>query len=40
MSPTGSPTETEKIFVSILTTRLVESAEGLNSSPALAPGEL
>jgi len=29
-----------KIFFSILTTRLAESAEGLNSSLAQSPGEL
>jgi len=34
------PPENEKIFFSILTTRLAESTEGLNSSLAQSPGEL
>jgi len=34
------PTENEKIFFSILTTRLAESVEGLNSSLAQSPAEV
>jgi len=39
-SPPENPTETEKIIFSILTKRLAESVEGLNSSLAQSPGEL
>ena len=35
-----SPTENEKRFFSILTTRLAESVDGLDSSLAQSPGEL
>ena len=35
-----TPTENEKSFFSISTTRLSESVEGLNSSLAQLPGEL
>jgi len=34
------PTEIEKRFFSILTTRLAESVDGLDSSLAQSPGEL
>ena len=34
------PTENEKCFFSILTTRLAESTDGLDSSVAQPPGEL
>ena len=34
------PTENEKHFVSVLTTRLTESVDGLVSSLAQSPGEL
>ena len=39
-SPQKAQTQNEKIFFSILTTRLAESVEGLNSSLAQLPGEL
>jgi len=39
-SPQKRSNPKRKIFVSILTTRLAESAEGLNSSLAQSPGEL
>ena len=39
-SPRKPPTENKKCFFSILTTRLAESVEGLNSSLAQSPGEL
>jgi len=35
-----APTETEKFFFSILTTRLAESVDGLDSSLAQSAGEL
>jgi len=38
--PKKNPTEREKIFFSISTTRLTKSVEGLNSSLAQSPGEL
>jgi len=38
--PRKPPTENENFFFSILTTRLTESVEGLNSSLAQSPGEL
>jgi len=34
------PTENEKLFFSILTTRLAESVDGLDSSLAQSPGKL
>jgi len=34
------PTENEKRFFSDLITRLAESVDGLDSSPAQSPGEL
>jgi len=37
---TNPPPKTKNVFFSILTTRLVESVEGLNSSLAQSPGEL
>jgi len=40
MSPPEIPTENEKRYFSILTTRLAESVEGLNSSLALAARKL
>ena len=36
----NSPTENEKRFFSILTTRLAESVDDLDSSLAQSPGEL
>jgi len=39
-SPQKSSNPKRKIFFSILTTRLAESVEGLNSSLAQSPGEL
>jgi len=36
----NAPTENKKRFFSILTTRLAESVDGLNSSVAQSPGEL
>ena len=38
--PRKPPTENEKFFFSISTTRLAKSVEGLNSSLAQSPGEL
>ena len=38
--PRKTPTENEKKFFSISTTRLAESVEGLNSSLAQSPGKL
>jgi len=38
--PQKPPTENEKLFFSISTTRLAESVESLNSSLAQSPGEL
>jgi len=38
--PPKTPTENEKNFFSISTTRLAESVEGLNSSLAQSPGGL
>jgi len=39
-SPRENPHRNQKLFFSILTTRLAESVEGLNSSLAQSPGKL
>jgi len=39
-SPLENPHRNRKLFLSISTTRLVESVEGLNSYLAQSPGEL
>jgi len=39
-SPSEIPQQKQKRFFSILTTRLVEFVDGLDSSPAQSPGEL
>jgi len=40
VSPRNPPTKNEKSFFSILSTRLAESVDGLDSSLAKSPGEL